>query len=612
MSMTPTTTLTERVMAAKTSRRRARDDWSPITILDDDLYSLIFSFLGLKYAPCVGATCKAWFVLQWQRLRRLRSLEFVRTLPTELHSPMFADGEYVCDTRDHSIKHVCAETGAVRQTLRQPAWRRPRGVCVTPSCLYVVAWSPEVGATDFSRLGRAGVHRLRRSDGTLLASAFSCGGEPLRNPHGCTVVEGAVVFVADTGRDRVCVFDLELRPLFQLGGFAQPNSIASHPGSREIYVCDTYNHRLAVFRLHRRRPSSPADVSLARTIGGEPPDGGERHAEVARGGPSSVPAGHFYMPRSVAVSAVRSTPRRYTPQQRPRRHRPPREKSAPCCTHRSPGEATVSWREDSTPRERVGPDRGRGGVEGTRAHPAGRAASGARGQGVWPAQGRGLRPRRAPHHIGGRGALHQPAASVSTSTSATHRHHRPHLRPHRHHRCFARRPLRRAFPLSRDRPSRLPSQGASRLHLLSTRCATAPTALVLGDLARVVSGGKRAKSLHALARFEVARHVERRRSEASSSTHQETLLRQYKSDDSDDSDGGDESDGGDDSDDGDESASDSGSGDESESDDAASDNEFAALEPDDGDGSDASDQSDADERDYGDSSEEAEESGSGC
>jgi len=158
----------------------------------------------------------------------------------------------------------------------------------------------------------------------------------------------------------------------------------------------------------------------------------------------------------------------------------------------------------------------------------------------------------------------------------------------------------------------LVDEGASRLHLLSTRCATAPTALVLGDLARVVSGGKRAKSLHALARFEVARHVERRRSEASSSTHQETLLRQYKSDDSDDSDGGDESDGGDDSDDGDESASDSGSGDESESDDAASDNEFAALEPDDGDGSDASDQSDADERDYGDSSEEAEESGSGC
>jgi len=129
----------------------------------------------------------------------------------------------------------------------------------------------------------------------------------------------------------------------------------------------------------------------------------------------------------------------------------------------------------------------------------------------------------------------------------------------------------------------LVDEGASRLHLLSTRCATAPTALVLGDLARVVSGGKRAKSLHALARFEVARHVERRRSEASSSTRQETLLRQYKSDESD------ESDGGDDSDDGDESASDSGGGDESESDDAASDNEFAALEPDDGDGSDGSD-----------------------
>mmetsp|Transcript_11289 Transcript_11289/g.33703 ORF Transcript_11289/g.33703 Transcript_11289/m.33703 type:complete len:507 (+) Transcript_11289:14-1534(+) len=506
MSMTPTTTLTERVMAAKTSRRRARDDWSPITILDDDLYSLIFSFLGLKYAPCVGATCKAWFVLQWQRLRRLRSLEFVRTLPTELHSPMFADGEYVCDTRDHSIKHVCAETGAVRQTLRQPAWRRPRGVCVTPSCLYVVAWSPEVGATDFSRLGRAGVHRLRRSDGTLLASAFSCGGEPLRNPHGCTVVEGAVVFVADTGRDRVCVFDLELRPLFQLGGFAQPNSIASHPGSREIYVCDTYNHRLAVFRLHRRRPSSPADVSLARTIGGEPPDGGERHAEVARGGPSSVPAGHFYMPRSVAVSADRIVV-----------------------------------------------------VEASRVH-------------VLTRQGEPLLVHEAKAYGLLRGVVSAPAA----------------------HRII------------------LVDEGASRLHLLSTRCATAPTALVLGDLARVVSGGKRAKSLHALARFEVARHVERRRSEASSSTHQETLLRQYKSDDSDDSDGGDESDGGDDSDDGDESASDSGSGDESESDDAASDNEFAALEPDDGDGSDASDQSDADERDYGDSSEEAEESGSGC
>ena len=55
------------------------------------------------------ATCKAWFVLQWQRLRQLRSLENVRTLPTTLRSPMFADGDlYVCDTRDHSIKSTCA------------------------------------------------------------------------------------------------------------------------------------------------------------------------------------------------------------------------------------------------------------------------------------------------------------------------------------------------------------------------------------------------------------------------------------------------------------------------------------------------------------------------
>ena len=115
-----------------------------------------------------------------------------------------------------------------------------------------------------------------------------------------------------------------------------------------------------------------------------------------------------------------------------------------------------------------------------------------------------------------------PPASVSTSTSATHRPHRPHLRPHRHHRCFARRPpLRRAFPLSRDRPSRLPRRERAS-------CTCSPPAAPHRahrprpgrPIARVVSGGKACEVASSfMARFEVARHVERRRSESSSSTH---------------------------------------------------------------------------------------------
>ena len=421
------------LVAAKTSRRAPRDEWSPMAVLDDDLYGLVFSFLGLKYAPSVGATCKAWFVLQWQRLRQLRSLENVRTLPTTLRSPMFADGDlYVCDTRDHSIKHVCAETGAVRQTLRQPAWRKPRSLCVTPTCLYVVAWSDHHSEQEGSAGAQAGVHRLRRSDGALLASAYSCGGLPLRNPHGCALVEGAVLFVADTGHDRVCVFDLALRPLFELGGFAQPNSVASLPSSRELYVCDTYSHRLKVFRLHERRPASAADVSFVRTIGGGP---GPPEA-VRPGFETRVPAGHFYMPRSVAVAADRIVV-----------------------------------------------------VEASRVH-------------VLTRQGEPLLVHEAAEYGLLRGVVAAPAAHRLIVVDEV-RAPRP-LGP-----CHSAHALRRASTLARA--LRLCAwQGASKLHLLSTRCTPAPTAHVLSDLAGVVHGAR--------ARFEVARHVERRRSEAPS-TH---------------------------------------------------------------------------------------------
>ncbi|MCX8072081.1 MAG: hypothetical protein N3C12_06490 [Candidatus Binatia bacterium] len=76
----------------------------------------------------------------------------------------------------------------------------------------------------------------------------------LAEPRGVAVFHDGTIVVSDFGHDRVVWFDSALHPQFAIGGtpgvdpgqFRQPSGLAIGP-KNELFVCDTWNHRIQVF-----------------------------------------------------------------------------------------------------------------------------------------------------------------------------------------------------------------------------------------------------------------------------------------------------------------------------------------------------------------------------
>lgn len=136
--------------------------------------------------------------------------------------------------------------------------------------------------------------RLRTETGVRVLATSLPG---LAKPHGIAVQSGAV-FVSDTERHRVCVYEANLSPTFEFGEFGSEASQLSSPhglcilGSA-IYVADTGNHRIQCFTTRRGAfvrsfgafGSGPGDFNEPRGLAVCPltPRGGEPALLVAEG-----------------------------------------------------------------------------------------------------------------------------------------------------------------------------------------------------------------------------------------------------------------------------------------------------------------------------------------
>jgi DNA-binding beta-propeller fold protein YncE len=120
-------------------------------------------------------------------------------------------------------------------------------------------------------------HRLQvfNMDGELLAVWGGVGSEAgqFNYPYDVATDEDGRVYVAEYGNHRVQVFSAEGEPLAQWGtvGAASgqlnsPWGVAVGPGAEEVWIADTYNHRLQVVGLDRflasgHGPSGPGGPS---------------------------------------------------------------------------------------------------------------------------------------------------------------------------------------------------------------------------------------------------------------------------------------------------------------------------------------------------------------
>jgi len=72
-------------------------------------------------------------------------------------------------------------------------------------------------------------------------------------PDGVAVLDGGTIVVADSGNDRICLFDVDGNALKSIGGkgfgkyrFKEPVGVFVSP-NQEIFVADWHNHRVAIY-----------------------------------------------------------------------------------------------------------------------------------------------------------------------------------------------------------------------------------------------------------------------------------------------------------------------------------------------------------------------------
>src|SRR6185503_6266896 len=82
--------------------------------------------------------------------------------------------------------------------------------------------------------------------------------ESLNDPEDIDIDPSGKMVIADSGNNRVVVWDLDGKPLMNIGTFGpradwrnppqfnHPTGVFVHPGSKKIYVADTLNNRVVV------------------------------------------------------------------------------------------------------------------------------------------------------------------------------------------------------------------------------------------------------------------------------------------------------------------------------------------------------------------------------
>jgi DNA-binding beta-propeller fold protein YncE len=201
--------------------------------------------------------------------RTLRAVEdgsglwHTETLHANLDRPYFAAATsrgnlVVSDCMNHRVLLLSADGHVLREF--EPA-RCPMGVACAADAtsLYVVAMAAptrllKISLADGARFGSIEKWREPQREGSSEGVTWGS----LRSPQGVAAL-GTTVFVADTGANRVCVFDDWDELCFSFafgragagdGEFCGPTGVAASYVTREIFVSDRYNHRVCVFDAH--------------------------------------------------------------------------------------------------------------------------------------------------------------------------------------------------------------------------------------------------------------------------------------------------------------------------------------------------------------------------
>jgi hypothetical protein len=155
---------------------------------------------------------------------------------------------------------------------------------------------PYVEARHFQIVSDPRWNRLVFGEVGQSLRAFDGAGSPmgaLSEPRGMAVSEDNRVFVADAGNDRVVVFsarteygDMELVPLYAIEGLHDPHGVAFsdggtpfQPADDVLYVADTGKNRVVAFALESNRARQVAEI-------GDLGSGPDRFA-----GPTAISAG---------------------------------------------------------------------------------------------------------------------------------------------------------------------------------------------------------------------------------------------------------------------------------------------------------------------------------
>jgi DNA-binding beta-propeller fold protein YncE len=116
---------------------------------------------------------------------------------------------------------------------------RPYGIAVSPGGDRICVADP----------GARAVHVFDLRSGAYVAIRSS-GGESLRSPVGVALDQRGNLYVADSERSEILVFDPGLRPVFNFGReqrLERPTGIAA--AGQRLYVADTAAHQVVVFEV---------------------------------------------------------------------------------------------------------------------------------------------------------------------------------------------------------------------------------------------------------------------------------------------------------------------------------------------------------------------------